>query len=179
MAPRLVRTSSEFPVHWPLVTRSPNRWRTSKTTGCSSFLRATRDFLRTSRVLKLAMTHGGASMIPLVLEKAETYLWIAFSPTLGLSGEPVSLEPEELLEEHPFLVSFDSWETPVARMPDLFAQMAGWGSRYPHHDAAGAAEALEMLESHAVERPTIERLMGGNAIEVFNLDMAAHATRTS
>src|SRR5262249_38960411 len=89
--------------------------------------------------LKVAWSHGGASMIPLVLEKADTYLWIGpgpFSPPLGLSGEPVSLEPEEVLEKRLFLASFDSWETTVARMPDLFARKAGWGSRYPHHDAA-------------------------------------------
>jgi hypothetical protein len=121
-------------------------------------------------------------MIPLLLEKAETYLWIGpgpFSPPLGLSGEPVSLEPGEVLADRMFLASFDSWESTVARMPDLFAHKAGWGSRYPHHDAAGPAEAVEMLETHGVDRSTIEHLMGGNAINVFNLKVAAGARASS
>lgn len=125
--------------------------------------------------LKLAMAHGGATMVPLVLEKAETYLWLALSQQIGLSGEPVSLEPEEVLEDRQFLVSFDSWETPVARLPDTFSHMAGWGSRYPHHDAASADEALAMLEQHGVERSDVERLMGGNAVELFDLKVNAPA----
>ena len=57
--------------------------------------------------LKLALGHSGATMVPLVLEKAETYLWLGSG--FGRSG-PVSLEPEEVFHEHPVLTSFDSWE---------------------------------------------------------------------
>lgn len=40
--------------------------------------------------LKIAFLHSGASWLPLVLEKAETYLW------LMSSTHDVSLEPEEV-----------------------------------------------------------------------------------
>ena len=94
-------------------------------------------------------------MVPLVLEKAETYLWLGSG--FGRTG-PVSLEPEEVFHEHPVLTSFDSWETPVARMPDAFVDIAAWGSRYPNHDTGTPAEAIDMLRAHAVDddddRPT-------------------------
>ena len=115
------------------------------------------------------MAHGGASMVPLVLEKAETYLWLGGGPAVGLSGEPVSLEPEEILAKRDFLVSFDSYETPVARMPDVFSSIAGWGSRYPHHDATAPSEAIEILEQNGVDQSTIARLMGTNARDLFGL----------
>jgi len=122
--------------------------------------------------LKLAFPHSGSTMVPLVLEKAETYLWLGFG--VGRNG-PVSLEPEEVFREHPVLTSFDSWEAPVARMPDEFGDIAGWGSRYPNHDTGTPAEAIEMLAAHGVEDGVIARLMGGNAIELFGLSVAVTA----
>ncbi len=119
--------------------------------------------------LKLAFPHSGSTMVPLVLEKAETYLWLGSG--FGRSG-PVSLEPEEVFHEHPVLTSFDSWETPVARMPDEFADIAGWGSRYPQHDTGTPEEAVTMLRAHGVDDAVIARLMGGNAIELFDLKVS-------
>jgi predicted TIM-barrel fold metal-dependent hydrolase len=65
-------------------------------------------------------------------------------------------------------------------MPDLFLEKAAWGSRYPHHDASDPAEALGLLERHNVPQATVERLMGRNAIEFFQLDAnASSAHRTA
>jgi predicted TIM-barrel fold metal-dependent hydrolase len=119
--------------------------------------------------LKLALGHSGATMVPLVLEKAETYLWLGSG--FGRTG-PVSLEPEEVFHGHPVLTSFDSWEVPVARMPDEFADIAGWGSRYPNHDTGTPAEAIDMLRAHDVDEAVIARLMGGNTIELFGLKVS-------
>ena len=85
---------------------------------------------------------------------------------------PVSLEPEQVWERHPLIVSFDSWEQPVGRLPDLLGGKAAWGSRYPHHDAATPQEARRMLEDHQVDQATIDRLLGGNAASLFNLEVA-------
>ena len=85
----------------------------------------------------------------------------------------VCLEPEEVWDRHPLVVSFDSWEESVAIMPDRLADKAAWGSRYPNHDAAGPDEAIEMLEAHAVDAATIERLMSGNAADLFRLQVPA------
>jgi predicted TIM-barrel fold metal-dependent hydrolase len=115
--------------------------------------------------LRLALIHGGASFIPLVLEKSETYLWLSFTSFVN----PVSLEPDKVFARHPTLVSFDGWESSVARMPDIFESKAAWGSRYPHHDASEAQAALEMLDQHGVSDATAARLMGRNAVEFFGL----------
>jgi predicted TIM-barrel fold metal-dependent hydrolase len=113
--------------------------------------------------LRLGFVHAGASWVPLALEKAETYLWL-------LSAiQDVSLEPEEVFFRRPSLVTFDSWESSVPRMPDVFGTVAAWGSRYPHHDASEPAEALALLERHTVDRETRDRLMGGNAARIFQL----------
>ena len=115
--------------------------------------------------LRLAILHAGTSWVPLALEKSETYLWL--SPQFAMAF--VCLEPEEVWDRHPLVVSFDSWEESVrdhARPP---RRQGGWGSRYPNHDAAGPDEAIEMLEAHAVDAATIDRLMSGNAADLFRL----------
>jgi len=116
--------------------------------------------------LRLALFHGGASFIPLVLEKAETYLWLSFSSFVN----PVSLEPDKVFVEHPTLVSFDGWESAVARMSDIFQSKAAWGSRYPNHDASEPSSALQMLDQHGVSAATASRLMGQNATQFFGLE---------
>jgi predicted TIM-barrel fold metal-dependent hydrolase len=118
--------------------------------------------------LKFALAHGGTSMVPLVLEKTETYIWLGSNYRHGM-GLPVSLDPEDVFHDHPVVVQFDSWEKGVAEMPDLFAEKAGWGSRYPNHDASAPTEAIQRLESNKVEPDTIARLMGGTAIDHFGL----------
>ena len=121
--------------------------------------------------LRLAILHSGTSWVPLALEKSETYLWL--SPQFATAF--VCLEPEEVWERHPLVVSFDGWERSVAIMPDRLGEKAAWGSRYPQHDAAGPAEATAMLEAGGVEPAMIDRLMGGNATELFRLPVPATA----
>jgi hypothetical protein len=87
----------------------------------------------------------------------------------------VCLNPEEVWERHPLLVSFDSWEKPVARIPGVLGGKAAWGSRYPHHDASEPAEATAMLAEHNVDDATVAALMGGHARVLFGLDFAPGA----
>jgi predicted TIM-barrel fold metal-dependent hydrolase len=113
--------------------------------------------------LKLTFVHAGASWVPLALEKAETYLWL-------FSGiRDVSLEPEHVFFSRPSLVGFDSWETPVARMPDVFGEVAAWGSRYPNHDTGTLEEVRATLARHGVAEDAVARLLGGNALRHFDL----------
>ena len=113
--------------------------------------------------LKLSLFHSGAAWVPLALEKSETYLWL-------FSGiRDVSLEPEHVFFERPSLVSFDSWESSVARQPDVFENVAAWGSRYPNHDTGTVEEALATLTKHAVPEPTVAKYLGGNAVQHFGL----------
>jgi predicted TIM-barrel fold metal-dependent hydrolase len=111
--------------------------------------------------LRLAFVGAGASWVPLTLEKSETYLWL-------FSGiRDVSLEPGQVFFARPSLVSFDAWEEPVARLPDVFAEVAAWGSRYPRHDTGSLDEARAMLAKHGVAEQTVADYLGGNAARHF------------
>ena len=120
--------------------------------------------------LKLAILHSGASWVPLAIEKSETYLWLT---PYGMAGPPVCLEPNEVWERHPLIVGFDGWERAVGRMVDVFGETGAWGSRYPYHDAAGPDEARQMLERYGVAPSAVDRLLGGNAAELFGLGVPA------
>jgi len=122
--------------------------------------------------LKLALLHGGAAIVPLAIEKAETYLWLSPQSVFSQSS-PVSLEPAEVWEHHPAVVSFDGWESSAARLPGLFAGKAAWGSRYPHHDASTPQEAIAMLRHYEVADEIVDRMMGANAAALFGLGRLA------
>ena len=114
--------------------------------------------------LRLTLLHAGAAWVPLALEKSETYLWL-------FSGiRDVSLEPEHVFFERPSLVSFDSWEASVARMPDVFGEVAAWGSRYPNHDTGTVEEARATFGKWGVGEETAGKYLGGNAARHFGLD---------
>ena len=113
--------------------------------------------------LRLAFVGAGASWVPLTLEKSETYLWL-------FSGiRDVSLEPEHVFFARPSLLSFDAWEEPVARMPDVFGEVAAWGSRYPRHDTGTLEETRAMLAKHGVADSTVGAYLGGNAARHFGI----------
>jgi hypothetical protein len=81
----------------------------------------------------------------------------------------VSLEPGNVFFGRPSLVSFDSWEVPVARLPDVFENVAAWGSRYPQHDTGTVEEARALLAQHGVSEATVAKYLGGNALRHFGL----------
>src|SRR5207237_6974592 len=113
--------------------------------------------------LYLSLLHSCAACAPLALEKSETYLWL-------FSGiRYVSLEPEHVFFERPSLVSFDSWESSVARQPDVFENVAAWGSRYPNHDTGTVEEARATLGKHGVPEATVGKYLGWNALRHFGL----------
>jgi predicted TIM-barrel fold metal-dependent hydrolase len=119
--------------------------------------------------LKVALLHGGASIVPLALEKAETYLWLS-PQSVFAQAAPVSLEPADVWRARATLVSFDGWESSAARLPEQFADKAAWGSRYPHHDASTPAEAVALLERYAVSDDIAAAMLGGNAAALFGLE---------
>jgi predicted TIM-barrel fold metal-dependent hydrolase len=119
--------------------------------------------------LRIAIAHAGSTWLPLVLEKCETYLWLGGARFQS----DVCLEPGEVLDRHPIVVSFDGWERPVARMAGRIGTKSAWGSRYPHHDASTPDEARRMLESEGVDESTVHAMMGGRAADLFGLSLPA------
>ena len=122
--------------------------------------------------LKLALLHSGAAMVPLSLEKAETYLWLSPQSVLG-ADKPVCLEPEEVFERSRVVVGFDGWESSAVRLLGFFADKGSWGSRYPHHDASTPADALALCERYEVPEAIVARLLGGNAADLFGISVPA------
>ena len=112
-------------------------------------------------------------MMPLVIEKAETYLWL--SPGTMIGAAPVCLEPEEIFERASVLIGFDGWESAAPRLRHFFGSRAAWGSRYPYHDTSTPADAMRLLEQYETPAATVEGLLGGNAARLFGLDAPARA----
>jgi len=100
--------------------------------------------------------------VPLALEKSETYLWLFSAPRRELDRNTSS-------SSGPSLVSFDSWETPVAPHADVFENFAAWGSRYPN-TTQGCEEARTTLARYArARRDGREVTSAGNAIRHLGL----------
>jgi len=126
--------------------------------------------------LKLALLHAGASMVPLAIDKAETYLWL--SPGSMIGAAPVCLEPQEVFDRSSVVVGFDGWESAVPRLRDFFARTGAWGSRYPYHDTSTPADAIALCEQYQTPAVTVEQLLGGNAAELFGLEARASVPRS-
>jgi hypothetical protein len=111
----------------------------------------------------VVVAHGKASWMQEVLEKMEASTRVI--PLLH--HYPVSTEPEEMWEHGKVMLGFDAEERLILKLPQDFAAKVVWGSRYPHHDATSAWDALARLRGANVPEPLIARMMGGNAARQF------------
>lgn len=114
--------------------------------------------------LKLAFVHGGAPLLWLALEKAETYLSFYMF-------DDVTLETTDLFASRPYLVTFYPWDTSFISRNDMFQRMGCWGSRYPHHDASAPQETITRLQESGVQEEMIAGLMGANAARVYGIGL--------
>jgi len=54
-------------------------------------------------------------------------------------------------------------------MPDVFGEVAAWGSRYPRHDTGTLEETRAMLAKYQVADATVGAYLGGNAARHFGI----------
>jgi predicted TIM-barrel fold metal-dependent hydrolase len=121
--------------------------------------------------MKVVVAHGKASWMEEVLEKME-----ASTRTIPLLHHyPVRTDTEEMWEEGNVMLGFDAEERLIRKLPEDFAEKVVWGSRYPHHDATSATDAIEMLTRARVDEATLARMFGGNAAEQFSISAARKA----
>jgi predicted TIM-barrel fold metal-dependent hydrolase len=113
--------------------------------------------------MKVVVAHGKASWMQEVLEKMEASTRVI--PLLH--HYPVSTEPEEIWRRGNVMLGFDVEERLILKLPQEFADEIVWGSRYPHHDATSAWDALARLRGAHVPETLIARVMGGNAARQF------------
>jgi hypothetical protein len=83
---------------------------------------------------------------------------------------PVSTEPEEMWEHSNVMLGFDAEERLIQKLPQDFAAKIVWGSRYPHHDATSAWDAIARLAGAGVPDDLIERMIATNAMHQFGIE---------
>jgi predicted TIM-barrel fold metal-dependent hydrolase len=123
--------------------------------------------------MKVVVAHGKASWTQEVLEKMEASTRVI--PLLH--HYPVSTEPEEMWEHGNVMLGFDAEERLIQKLPHDFAAKVVWGSRYPHHDATSAWDAIAQLRSANVPETLVARMMGQNAAAQFGVALLQHPNR--
>ena len=106
--------------------------------------------------LKVAILESNSSWLPLVLEKAETYLDL-----YKHMGEKIG-DPHDVFYKHCF-IAFESDEIVTLRLWDLYENIALWSSDMPHLDASDVWEAIDKMNKWKVPQDVQEKMLGGNA----------------
>jgi hypothetical protein len=122
-------------------------------------------WLEKFRRLKAAVLESNASWLPLILSRSSNFSNLfAFQRDNRLIRDPV-----EVFHERCF-IGFESDETLVYRLWDVFQDIAIWSSDYPHHDAEDAWEALDHMAKADVPAGAQQKLMGDNARRLYGIE---------
>src|SRR6202011_8050 len=78
-------------------------------------------------------------------------------------------DPVDVFNERCF-IGFESDETLVYRLWDVFQDVAIWSSDYPHHDAEDAWAGLHHMAEFKVPLAAQRKLMGGNARTPYRIE---------
>src|SRR5206468_2347267 len=115
--------------------------------------------------LKAAVLESNASWLPLILARSSNFSNLfAFQRDNRLIRDPV-----EVFNERCF-IGFESDETLVYRLWDVFQDVAIWSSDYPHHDAEDAWDGLHHLAEFKVPAKVQRQLMGENARRLYGIE---------
>ena len=116
--------------------------------------------------LKAAVLESNASWLPMVLGRSKNFLDLfAFQ-----RDNRKIRDPHEAFYER-CSIGFESDETLVYRLWDLFENVAIWSSDYPHHDAEDAWDALEHMAEFKVP-VSVVGASAGPVITRFEVDPA-------
>jgi predicted TIM-barrel fold metal-dependent hydrolase len=113
--------------------------------------------------LKVAILESNSSWLPLVLEKAETYLDL-----YKHLGENIG-DPHEVFYKSCF-IAFESDEEMTFRLWDLFENIGLWSSDMPHLDASDVWEAIDHMNKWKVPQAVQEKMLGGNARRLYGIE---------
>ena len=116
--------------------------------------------------LKCAVLESNATWLPLVLGRSRNFLDL-----YAFQREPQRsiADPVETFYRRCF-IAFESDETPVYRMWDLYENVGIWSSDYPHHDAEDVWEALHAMAKLGVPEAVQKKLLGENARRLYGID---------
>jgi len=113
--------------------------------------------------LKVAILESNCSWLPLVLEKAETYLDL-----YKHTGEKIG-DPHEVFYNNCH-IAFESDEVMAFRLWDLYEDIGLWSSDMPHLDASDVWEAIDNMNKWNVPQAVQEKLLGGNARRLYGIE---------
>jgi uncharacterized protein len=113
--------------------------------------------------LKVAILESNCSWLPLVLEKAETYLDL-----YKHTGEKIG-DPHEVFYKNCH-IAFESDEVMAFRLWDLYEDIGLWSSDMPHLDASDVWEAIDNMNKWKVPQAVQEKLLGGNARRLYGIE---------
>src|SRR3989440_9939952 len=115
--------------------------------------------------LKAAVLESNASWLPLILARSSNFSNLfAFQRDNRLIRDPVQVFNERCF------IGFESDETLVYRLWDVFQDVAIWSSDYPHHDAEDAWEGLHHMAELNVPAEAQRKLMGENARKRYGIE---------
>ena len=120
--------------------------------------------------LKVAILESNSSWLPLVLEKAETYLDL-----YKHIGEKIG-DPHNVFYKQCF-IAFESDEMITLRLWDLFENIALWSSDMPHLDASDVWEAIDHMDKYKVPQSAREKMLGGNARRLYGIEPELFVTK--
>lgn len=120
--------------------------------------------------MKAAVLESNATWLPMVLEKAETYLEVHAYQNLSKVGNPVEVFYRQCC------IAFEGDEDAVYRMSDVFENIGLWSSDFPHHDGADAWEAIARMKKWGVPYDVQVKLMGGNARRLYGIEPVLKTT---
>ena len=120
--------------------------------------------------LKVAILESNSSWLPLVLEKAETYLEL-YRHTQEKIGDP-----REVFYRSCY-IAFESDEEMTFRLWDQFENIALWSSDIPHLDASDVWEAIDHMNKWQLPQSVQEKMLGGNARRLYGIEPELTVTR--
>jgi len=91
-----------------------------------------------------------------------------------LTNRPIR-DPHEVFYQR-CSIGFESDETLIYRLWDLFEGIAIWSSDYPHHDAEDAWDALEHMAELKVPDHVQRALLGENARKLYGIEPVLRVT---
>jgi predicted TIM-barrel fold metal-dependent hydrolase len=115
--------------------------------------------------LRAAVLESNASWLPLILARSSNFSNLfAFQRDNRVIRDPVEVFNARCS------IGFESDETLVYRLWDVFQDVALWSSDYPHHDAEDAWEALEHMAALGVPAAVQRKLLGENARRLYGIE---------
>jgi predicted TIM-barrel fold metal-dependent hydrolase len=119
--------------------------------------------------LKVAILESNSSWLPLILEKAETYLDLHRYVREMAEPPERTGDPQEVFYRQCY-IAFESDEHPTFRMWDWFENIGLWSSDMPHFDAADAWEAIDNMNRWGVPPAAQEKMLGANARRLYQIE---------